>query len=193
MIEELEAEAVSQMVNEEQGRARSRVICAHEGVTIEVRARRRRDGAAALGYSFDGVRLERAVLLMLICPMATCEHSQSVKRQWAARNPPMPALQRRPHTGLKSAESRVEARLFEEGLVQGTGGLCVARPASFAVVTACPVGAHQPVEMRMEGWDLFRDGEYVEGGLSAATPSQVRRPKFPTVEAAIEWAIQAYQ
>jgi hypothetical protein len=187
MIQELEAKAVSQMVNEEQGRARSRVAFDHEGVTVEVRARRRRDGAAVLGYSFDGVRLERAVLLMLICPQAACEHGQSIRRQWTARNPPTPALQRRPRTGLKSADSRVEARLFEEALIQGAGGLCVARPASFAVVTACPLGAHQPFEMRVEGWDLFRDGEYLAGGLTVDTASRASKPKFQTVNAAAAW------
>lgn len=187
MIQEIEAEAVSQMVNEEQGGIRSRVVFDHEGVTVEVRARRRRDGAAVLGYSFDGVRLERAVLLMLICPQAACEHAQSSKRQWAARIPPTPALQRRPRTGLKSAAGRVEPRLFEEALVRGAGGLCVARPASFVVVTACPVGAHQPVEMRMEGWDLFQNDKFLAGGLIKAEATRPCRPKFPTIDDAIKW------
>lgn len=191
MIEELEAEAVLQMVNEEQGSARSRVTFDHKGMTVEVRARRRRDGAAVLSYSFDGVRLERAVLLMLICPQAACERGQSVRRQWELRNPPAPALQRRPPTGLKPANTSVGARLFEEAPIQGARGLCVARPAFFAVVTSCPVGAHLPLEMRMEGWDIFRDGTYWAGGLAVSKTTGFSTPRFPTLESAMEWSRQA--
>ena len=187
MIEELEAEAVLQMVNDERGGLRGLVTRDHQGAAIEVRARRRRDGAAVLGYSYEGVRVERSALLLLICPQAACERSQSVKKAWAARNPPAPALQRRPRTGAVADAHRVEARLFEETSVRCPGGLCVARPASFAVLAKCPVNAHLPITLRMEGWDVFSKGKYLAGGLMHSEATGASTPKFATVEEAILW------
>lgn len=193
MIEELEAEAVLQMVNGERGGSRDRVIREHHGVDVEVRARRRRDGAAVLCYSYDGIRLERSVLLALVCSQAACERSQSAKRQWDARHPPLPSLLRRPRTGLKTVHRPVEAKLFDEVQVEGFRGACVARPASFAVRAACPVNAHAPAIMQMDGWDLFKNGKYLAGGLIHSNVTGSWAPKFPSIEKAFLWACQTHE
>jgi len=191
MIEGLEAEAVAQLVAEERGGLRKRATLSHHGMEIEVRARRRNDGAAILGYSYDGVRLERAVLLLLICPENACERSQAAKHQWQVRKPAPPALQRRPRTTLKGAVSVEGAQLFEEVPVHCVAGSYVARPASLKCLVACPVNAHQPTMMRKSGWDLFRDGKYVAGGVLRIPETGGSSPRFPLIEDATRWLAQS--
>ena len=192
MIEELESEAVLQMVREERGQSRSRVSSECRGAAIEVRARRRKDGGVVLGYSYGGYRLERTVLLLLLCPQVACERSQSAKAQWASQNPmppppptPPPPPPRRPRTAVKATSGVTPARLFEDVLIASPHGQCVARPASFAVLVRCPLHAHAPALVRMCGWDLFRAGEYIAGGLVA--DDNLSAPLFPNVRAAETW------
>lgn len=187
MIEELEADAVAQLVAEERGEVREKAMLSHQGMAIEVRARRRKDGAAILGYSYDSVRLERAVLLLLVCPEDACERSQAVKREWHVRKPAPPALQRRTRTPLKAAASGEGARLFEDVPVNCAGGSYVVRPASLECFVTCPVNAHKPTMMRKSGWDLFRDGKYVAGGAVRKPETGESSPRFPSIEAATLW------
>ena len=187
MIEGLEAEAVAHLVAAERGETRAKATLDDHGTTIEVRARRRKDGAVVLGYSYGGARLERAVLLLLICPVAACERSQSAKSQWKARNPAPPVLQRRSRNAVTFGANGAEARLFDEVPVNDGKGLCVARPASFAVHVACPVNAHKPVLMTMKGWDLFTNGKYMAGGLICSDFSGAKVPRFGSIEAANVW------
>lgn len=190
MIEELEAEAVAQLVAGECGGVRAKAKLSHQGTVVEVRARRRNDGGVVLGYSYGGVRLERAILLLLMCPQVACERSRSAKTRWEARNPPLPALQRRPRNGMKTVGDVAKAQLFDEVPVGGARSPCVARPASFAVLTSCPVNAHEPAVVRMHGWDLFRRGKYVAGGLAPLGSAGTKAPRFPSIEAAIAWVAE---
>lgn len=187
MIEELEAEAVAQLVAAERGDARARATLEHQGTTVEVRARRRKDGAVVLRYGYGGERLERAVLLLLMCPETACERSQSAKRRWEARDPTAPALQRRTRSPMKGVPTFEGSRLFEEVSLESSEGHCVARPASFASLTVCPVKAHLPTIVRKSGWDLFRNGTYIAGGLTKCGATGVRVPLFPTIKAASAW------
>ena len=114
MIEELEAKAVLQMINEEQGRLRGRVTQDHQGAVLEVRARRRRDGGVVFGYSYERTRLEKAVLLLLICPFNACGRSIGAKERWRTEHPMPEPLKRRPRSGLKSSMVYQTARLFDE-------------------------------------------------------------------------------
>lgn len=183
MIEELEAEAVAQLVEAERGAERAKVTADHKGTPIEVRARRRSDGGVVLGYSYGGVRLERVVLLTLVCPQAGCERGQVVKREWEARNPPPPVLQRRALSWPVAGASSLGAPLFEEVPVRD----CLARPASFAVLTPCPVGAHSPAVVALKGWDVFRNGKCVAGGLEVSPEARTLRPLFPSVDSVTGW------
>ncbi len=192
MIEGLEAEAVAQLVAEESGGARERATHSHQGIVIEVRARRGKDGAAVLGYSYDGVRLERAMLLLLICPESECERSQAVKQHWQALKPAAPALQRRPRTAMKGAMNIGEARLFAEVSMDCAAGSFVARPASLKCFVACPVQAHRPAMIHKSGWDLFRDGKYVAGGVVRRADSGESTPRFPSVKDAARWLAHSY-
>lgn len=187
MIEELEAEAVAQLVAAERGDARARATLEHQGTTVEVRARRRRDGAVVLGYGYGGERLERAVLLLLLCPEAACERSQSAKQRWEARSSSAPVLQRRTRSPMRSVPTFEGSRLFEEVPLEGPEGHCVARPALFESLMACPVDAHPPTKVRKSGWDLFRDGKYVAGGMTQCGATGARTAQLPTIEAARAW------
>lgn len=183
MIEELEAEAVLQMLAEERGGLRGRVTSDHQGAAIEIRARRRRDGASALCYSYAGVRLERSDLLFLVCPQTACDRSRCAKQLWRARDPANAGLNHAPIRRIPRSDFSEKASLFAE--VPLNGGTCVARPATFAVTLACPANAHQPVLMQMKGWDVFKDGKYLEGGLSQA--HGFSSPKFVDLESAVAW------
>jgi len=191
MIEELEAEAVAQLMaaerGAERGAERKGATLGFQGTVIEVRARRRKDSAVVLGYSYGGVRLERAVLLLLICPQSACERSQSAKARWEALNPGKPPLQRRPRNGMKTISEVGAARLFDEVSLDGAESPCVARPASFAVLTSCPVNAHESKVVRMSGWDLFRGGKCIAGGLASSGAAGMVAPRFGSIEAARTW------
>ncbi|WP_143098295.1 hypothetical protein [Variovorax sp. OK605] len=191
MIEELEAEAIAQLVEEECGGVRGMAMLNHQGMVIEVRARRRKEGAAVLGYRYDGVRLERATLLLLICPEEACERSQAVKQQWQTHRPVPPALQRRTRSSLKVAPSVEGARLFEEVLVDSGAEPCIARPASFNCHVACPVNAHKPATLRKSGWDLFRNGKYVAGGVVRRPETGESSPRFSSIRDATHWLAQS--
>ena len=189
MIEELEAEAVSQMVAVERGSVRLPVTRQHDGALIEVTARRRRDGAGVLRYSYGGVRLERAVLLMLTCPSQLCEKSLKARRLWAARSELPQKLQqtRRTTTLLPLSTSRTVASLFSEITINQRGVVYEARPATFSVMVRCPVGAHAPINSCAQGWDLFSQGSYICGGLAFSEKTRSHTVRFPSIEAIENW------
>ena len=181
MIEELEAEAVVQMVAEERGGRRLTVTCLHDGNLVEVMARRRKDGGTVLAYSYEGARLERATLLALICPHHGCEESRSTKQRWKARTRPVAhPMERRPPRLGPNLQVNEPARLAEEWTFLARDSVYIARPASFAVPVVCPAGAHKPYGSKLSGWDVFESGRNIAGGL-VADPLLGATPVFPTL------------
>lgn len=190
MIERLETEALERLTSDASSGARISVSMLHEGAPVEVRARRMANGASALGYSYAGVRLERAVLLLLLCPEGACARSQIVKSQWQASNPLQPVQQRTPLSTAKSTPYFEPSRLFDE-VPFDSDGRHVARPAMFNCLTRCPVGAHQAIVMRKAGWDLFKDGKCIAGGLTQSQESDEQTPKFSNIVAVEAWLAQS--
>lgn len=182
MIEGLEAEAVAKLGVAVGKRGRVEASGAHQGFAIDVLARRRKDGTVVFGYRYGGVRLEKSVLLTLICPQQGCEPGQRVKREWAARNPLPPERQRCARGWQTLSLSGSWAPLFEEVELRR----CIARPASFAVVSACPVGVHQPAVVHLQGWDVFRDGKCIAGGL-VSDRLGAKAARFPSLASIESW------
>lgn len=191
MIADLEAESIVQLSKEECGGLRSSVTQKNLGAIVEIRARRTPKGSIVLQYSYDGVRLERVVLLALLCTQSGCEQSQTAKRLWAARPPQPPVLQRRPPQNLlASVGKRIKAStLFTEVPIPSVGGNWIARPAVFSVLTPCPANAHNDSQIKMKGWDLFKDGNYIAGGLTHSEANGVITPKFESIKSVAQWIV----
>ena len=66
----------------------------------------------------------------------------------------------------------------------------MARPASFAVKISCPVNAHAATLMHQTGWDLFRDGGYIAGGVIHSVAMNAKVPRFASLEDARAWVEQ---
>jgi hypothetical protein len=185
MIEQLEAEAVRLL-----GCGLGAVAVAaaqHDGNSVEVGARHLSHGRTVFSYRYGGVRLERTVLLLLLCTEVDCERSLAVKRQWLTANPPPLGLQRRTKSGLRRMPSFEAVPLFREVDLEGSKGeACVARPATFVCLTACPVKAHGPAVLCKSGWDVFQNGKYIAGGLRQSSGTG-RQPRFPSLESVEAW------
>ena len=79
MIEQLEVDASDQLAAIPGAKARACVSVTIAGKPVTVYARRTHRGATALGYGYCGVRLERAMLLLLICPETACPHGEAAR------------------------------------------------------------------------------------------------------------------
>jgi hypothetical protein len=179
MIEQLEADASSQLATITGTKARARAVAALNGSLVEVFARRTHRGTVAFGYGYCGVRLERRALLLLICPETACPKAEVARELWRQR------LGQKPPQPTRAASRRLEvASLFVEVPVEAGNRACVARPASFVCLTPCPVGAHAPAPLKKAGWDLFEGGRFIAGGLNNDVPA---RPVFPSITAVGEW------
>jgi hypothetical protein len=183
MIEQLEADASSQLATITGTKARARAVADLNGSLVEVFARRTHRGDVSLGYAYCGVRLERQTLLLLICPEATCPQGQAARKQWSQRLGHVPPKAR-------AVNSRLEvASLFAEVPVEAGNRTCVARPASFVCLTPCPVSAHAPAVLKKTGWDLFDGDKCIAGGLKKQGATAPPTPMFPTIAKAKAWLI----
>lgn len=181
MIEQLEAQAILQLNMATEPVARIRVTSDCGGYLVEVLLRRMRSGKQVFGYSYAGIKLERSVLLLLICPEVACERNQATQRKWRE-------LQGQPGPRSRQINWTFQfSHLVEDIPVKAGSRACVARPASFQCLTPCPVKAHAPIVMRKTGWDLFEGGKCVAGGLIPSSTTAVLEPMFPTTLAAQAW------
>jgi len=181
VIEQLEAQVRAELPANALAGARARAAVVRDGQEIEVVYRVDRNGKRVLNYSYAGARMERQVLLMLLCTEGACPKAQEVRQRWRAFNG---------HAD-RPAPSRVTPLrvlpLMEEVPVEAAGHRCVARPASFECRTPCPVGAHAPEVLRKPGWDLFEDGIWVAGGLCTDAAIGASWPRFGTPADARQW------
>lgn len=122
----------------------------------------------------DGVRVDRAVLLRLTCAEWECPHATQVRAQWAAFH--------RRRTQARRADAEAARPLMTEISVAVGPQRATARPARFPCFTPCPHGAHPPLTIHKQGFDLFDDSGCLAGGTVAA--GGVRQPRIPTLDAA---------
>ncbi len=181
MIEQMEEQASQQLAASTDRRARACISSSHRGNVVEVRTRRLKSGKQVFGYSFCSVRLERSVLLQLLCPEAACPHCKRTQAQWRAfrgQVTPVPPQTR---------ESFQFRHLVDEVTIEAGSRTCIARPAVFQCLSACPVNAHPPMVIRKTGWDVFANGRYLAGGLTTNPDTGMSEPLFATVAAVRTW------
>lgn len=181
MIEQMEERASLQLAATTGRRPRACINSSHKGEMVEVRTRRLNNGKQIFGYSFCSVRLERAVILQLLCPEAACPHCKRTQAQWRAfRGLEAP-------TAPTPRESFRFRHLVEEVTIEECGRTYIARPATFQCLSLCPVKAHPPTVIPKTGWDLFANGRYLAGGLTANSDTGMLEPKFASIAAVQHW------
>lgn len=184
MIEQLEERARLQLAGQTVRRGRACVTENHNGTAVAVHAHQLGNGKIVLGYSFDGIRLDRSALLQLLCSETACPMCQRTQSNWRFfRGMPSPiskpARPKRPNYQFN--------HLIEEVTIEAHGRTCIARPAIFQCLTPCPVKAHAPAVVRKTGWDLFENGKYVAGGLTRNVETRTIEPMLTTIDAARAW------
>lgn len=181
MIERMESQARAQLATSTAAVPRARVAAEHHGHALEVHARVLDTGKEIFGYRYDGVRLERAVLLQLLCTPTACPRCQQTQANWHA-------FRGIPRVARQSPPQRYQfSHLVEEVAVAAAGRSCIARPAAFQCRTRCPANVHAPAVVRKTGWDLFEGGRYVAGGLLTHPETHEQEPALATIEAATAW------
>lgn len=130
----------------------------------------------------DGVRVDRAVLLRLTCAEWECPHATQVRAQWAAFHRRRGQARRADATAARPVMVGVVAGLVAEVTVAVGPQRATARPARFPCFTPCPHGAHPPLTIDKQGFDLFDDSGCLAGGT--VTAGGVRQPRIPTLDAA---------
>ena len=138
---------------------------------IDMKGRRREQ------YFCDGTRLQRYVLLRLICAETECPQARMVREQWNEFH--WRRGEARPRRASDSPQSEV---LMREVPIAVAGQRCVARPARFNCFSACPNRAHPPMRIQKTGYDLFEDGACLGGGVTSK--EGFCRPRLPSVRAA---------
>ena len=149
MIEMLEGQVKLQLAETAGARPQASASARHKGIAVLVSAHRLRNGKAIFKYSFDGIRLERSILLQLLCPETDCPQCKQTQANWALFRGVLTPARRvvQPSYAFK--------HLVEELRIEVAGRTCVARPAALQCRIACPVRAHGPAVVRKTGWDLF--------------------------------------
>ena len=184
MIEQMEARARLQLAESENAKARVIIAEIHHNKAVTVCARLLKSGRQILGYSYDGIRLERLTLLQLLCTETDCPHCQKTQANWRSfRGIVSPA----PRTVRSSYQF---SHLSEEVPVVAGERTVMARPAVFQCKTACTIRAHAPAIVRKLGWDLFDGGAYIGGGLTTHPQTQLLVPLLPTLDVAKNWLHQ---
>lgn len=181
MIKELEQLARLQLNSSKALKPIGIASAMHRGYTIEVRARTLSTGRELMGYSYGGVRLERSVLLQLLCVETTCPHCQQTQANW---NSFCGISTEKPKAKQPNLQFR---HLVEEQVIQAAGRTCIARPATFQCKSRCPIEVHAPAVVKKHGWDLFEGGQYVAGGLVSDPETNNQAPALPNLEAASKW------
>ena len=177
----MEEQASRELAASTERRASACISSSHRGDIVEIRTRRLKSGKQVFGYSFCSVRLERAVLVQLLCPDATCPHCMRTQAQWRAfRGLVGP-------TAPKARESFQFRHLVEEVTIEEDERTYIARPAVFQCLSPCPVNAHPPMVIRKTGWDVFANGRYLAGGLTTNPDTGMSEPLFATVAAVRTW------
>jgi hypothetical protein len=181
MIEQMEAQARHQLAASIAAKPKASVVALHKGHAIEIHLRVLGTSKELFGYSYDGIRLERSVLLQLLCTETACPQCQRTRANWNAFRGISCVTRRVAQSGYQFRH------LVEEVSIEAAGRSCVARPAAFQCRISCPAKAHAASVVRRTGWDLFEEGRYVAGGLTTNPKTLEQEPALPTIDVATAW------
>ncbi len=158
-------------------------VVMHNDLSVRVSFGQNRKGEPTYRYWVDSARVTREVMLAVLCNESICPWHQDTLaqlRQFVGKAQPAPAQR-------KKAAMHITA-LQQECLLEVDGKAYAARPAKLSCRWQCPVGAHPPMVLQREGWDVFNmDGSYVAGGLDPSRPKDSMLPMFGTLESVKAW------
>ena len=142
-----------------------------------------RNGQPAFRYWFDATRVDRGVLLTLVCKESLCPKHQETLEKWCKfAGQPVTKL-------VKAAEAitHIEKLDIESQIIVGDKTY-MARPAKLLCKWTCPLGAHPPVVLQRDGWDVFNvEGKCIGGGLDPSRPKESEYPLFPSLASVQSW------
>jgi hypothetical protein len=181
MIDKMEAQARVKLSRSASGKAQALITGMHQEKIVKVHARLLSNGRPIFGYGFDGVRLDRSVLLQLLSTETDCPQCQRTQANWKA-------FRGISSVTRKSVQQSYQFKhLVEEVAIEAAGRRCTARPAAFQCRISCPAKTHAPAVVRKTGWDLFEGNRCVAGGLITNTETLEQEPALPTIDAATAW------
>jgi hypothetical protein len=158
-------------------------VVMHNDLSVRVSFGQNRKGEPTYRYWVDSARVTREVLLAVLCYESLCPWHQDTivqLRQFVGKAPPA-TVQR------KKAAMHITA-LQQECRLEVDGKAYVARPAKLSCKWTCPLGAHPPVMLQRDGWDLFNaEGKCIAGGLDPTRPKESAYPLFPSIVAVQSW------
>lgn len=140
-----------------------------------------RRGHARFRYWFGPSRVDRSTFATLTCPETRCPRRQDMVTQWKVevmgiRTPGEP---RHPELGAGSL------CLMQEVSIEVGGAHYLAREATFTLCLKCPGHVHQPVNIKLKGWDVFSpSGKGLAGGWDG------EKPHLKTLDAVRDWLLQ---
>lgn len=186
MIDRLEEQVRLQLAELMGPKPRASANAEHRGTRVSVSAYQLRNGKSIFKYSFDGVRLERSLLLQLLCTETDCPQCKVTQAKWAQFRGMLAPSRRviQPSYAFK--------HLTEEHHIEVAGRTCVARPAVFQCRISCSAKAHGQAVVRKTGWDLFEGNRYLTGGLITNPETLEQEPTIPTIDAAKNWLARSY-
>jgi hypothetical protein len=142
-----------------------------------------RKGQPAFRYWFDTARVDRGVLLTLICKESLCPKHQDTFAKWCKFTGQAKVKSAKPITPPVHIE-----KLEVERQISVNGKTYAARPAKLSCKWTCPLGAHPPVMVQRDGWDLFsEEGKCIAGGVDPTRPKDAAYPLFPNLAAVHTW------
>jgi hypothetical protein len=157
---------------------------------VLVVCRMHRHGHAVYDHHCNGRQMDRATLARLLCPMLDCPQSAAVRQRWQAMTGQTLPAERSASNGRH--RTLATGHLIDEVTLRAGEHSCVARPALFSTLTACPMAAHPPELLRRSGWDLFEDGVWLAGGVTRQ-PGGTQAPRFATLDDARRWLADCHR
>jgi hypothetical protein len=155
----------------------------YHGIPTKISKGLNRAGATAVRHFFGEARVSEETFKTLICSQQLCPRHQLAWKNWSDFVNRNEKQARKVAPPTKTASDAPK----EQTLLVG-GKTYFARPAKLSCLTPCPTGAHAPIEIQRDGWDIFDEqGTYISGGLDKTRPLDDAYPKFPNIRFAQQW------
>ncbi|MDD3937982.1 hypothetical protein [Rhodoferax sp.] len=182
MLEQIEASALQQLGDSLNKPDHGSATLSVNGKEVQVRVRRMRSGKVVYGYGYYGVRMERTLLLQLLCSDPDCPQCKQTQSNWRSlHGEPIKVPEH------KKKDSYSFKPLFEEAALSSQGRKYIARPAVLSCLTPCPANVHPATILQKQGWDLFDAAGFVAGGQVTDPKTGFGQPLFPSIATVQTW------
>jgi len=152
-------------------------VVPHDLWAIRVAYGINRRGEGQYRYWIGRHRVQRQMLLTLTCRQTACPRRQTALEAWTrfADTSIQHAAQSAKHLGAVKSSPVFISQLTEEVQLPGPSPENDPRPwtarrARLPVEMVCPHGAHVPLRVPVDAWDLYGPDGYAAGGLKHGVP-----------------------